>query len=173
MIQSERPNVTRRLIGSGDDRSVGELNTEGVAIIQSDVSRGLPDDLERLLLESFEFDGLFVEWPEKGHTISMVGMQKFGDVLAWQLDVRQAGGRHWYLYLDSHSGDIVRAYILDENDEPTYIIGQSDFRESSGFRFPHRIEYMDGTGAVLALETIDVIEIDVIPFELEPETVAH
>ena len=103
----------------------------------------------------------------------MVGMQKFGDVLAWQLDLIQEGGRHWNFYVDSHTGDIVRANLLGDNDEPMYVIGQSDFRETSGFMFPHRIEYLDGAGKTLAIETINEIEVDVIPFELEQETVAH
>jgi hypothetical protein len=172
-IQSERPNVVRRMIGSGDDMSVGEFDVEGSVTIQADVTRGLPADLERQLLASFEFDGLFVEWPEKGHKVSMVGMQKFGDVLAWQLDLLQEGGPHWNLFVDSHTGDIVRVNLLDNNDEPMYVIGQSDFKETSGFMFPHRIEYMDGAGRTLAIETIDEIEVDVIPFDLEQETIAH
>ena len=173
IIQLERPNVVRRLVGSGDDVSVGELDVEGVVTIQADVSRGLPQELERRLLESFEFDGLFVEWPDKGHKVSMVGMQKFGDVLAWQLNLVLETGSHWNLFVDSHTGDIVRANLLDENGEPMYIIEQSDFRETSGFKFSHRIEYMDGAGLTLAIETIDEIEVDATPFELEQKTVAH
>ena len=172
-IHSERPNVMRRLVGSGEDISVGERNVEGAVTIQSDVDRGLPSELERQLLETFEFDGLFVEWPEKGHKVSMVGMQKFGDILAWQLDLLQEGGSRWNLFVDSHTGDIVRANLLDDNDEPMYVIGQSDFRETSGFMFPHGIEYMDGAGRTLAIETIDEIEVDVMPFEIEQETVTH
>jgi hypothetical protein len=172
-IQSERPNVLRRLVGSGDDISVGEVNVDGGVTIQSDESRGLPGDLERNLLESFEFDGPFVEWPDKGHKVSMVGMQKFGDVLAWQLDLLQEGGPHWNLFVDSHTGDIVRVNLLDDNDEPMYAIGQSDFKETSGFMFPHRIEYMDGARRTLAIETIDEIEVEVIPFDPEQETIAH
>ena len=165
--------MVRRLVGSSEDISVGERNVEGAVTIQADASRGLPEYLERQLLEIFEFDGLFVDWPEKGHKVSMDGMQKFGDVLAWQLDLLQEGGSHWNLFVDSHSGDIVRANLLDDNDEPMYVIGQSDFRETSGFMFPHRIEYMNGAGRTLAVETIDEIEVDVMPFELEQETVAH
>jgi hypothetical protein len=39
--------------------------------------------------------------------------------------------------------------------------------------FPHRIEYLDGAGRSLAVETIDEIVVNVIPFELEQETVVH
>jgi hypothetical protein len=172
-IQTQRPNLVRRLVGSGDHVSVGQLGADGSITIQSNDDRLLPDELERRLLETFEFDGLFVEWPQKGHKVSMLGMQKFGNVLAWQLDLVQATGSHWHLYLDSHTGDIVRANLLDDSGEPMYIIGQSDFRETSGFMFPHRIEYLDGSGRTLAIETIDEIEVNVIPFELEKETVEH
>jgi hypothetical protein len=172
-IHSERPNVLRRLVGSGEDVSVGELDVEGVVTIQADVSRGLPQELERRLLESFEFDGLFVEWPDKGHKVGMVGMQKIGDILAWQLNLVQQTGSHWNLFVDSHTGEIVRANLLDENGELMYIIGQSDFRETSGFKFPHRIEYMDGAGQTLAIESIDEIEVDLRPFELKQEAVVH
>jgi len=172
-IQSDRPNVLRRLVGSGDDISVGELNADGVVKMPSGASRGMPRNLERRLLETFEFDGLFVEWPEKGHKVSMIGMQKFGDVLAWQLDVLQAQGSHWNLFVDSHSGDILRANLMDEHNEPMYVIGQSDFRETSGFVFPHRIEYMGGAGRTLAIEVLDNIEVEVSPFDLERERVAH
>jgi len=172
-IQSQRPNVLRRLVGAGDDITVGELDADGVVTIQSDAGRGLPAEFEHWLFESFEFDGLFVEWPEKGHKVSMLGMQKFGSVLAWQLDLLEANGSHWNLYLDSHTGDIAQANLLDANNEPTFIIRQSDFRRTSGFRFPRRIEYLDGTGRIIAIETIDELEVDVTPFELEQETVAH
>jgi hypothetical protein len=95
----------------------------------------------------------------------MVGMQKFGDVLAWQLDLLQEGGSHWNLFVDSHTGDIVRANLLDDDDAPMYVIGLSDFRETSGFMFAHRIEYRDGAGRTLAIETIDEIEVVVIGSE--------
>ena len=172
-IQSERPNVLRRMVGSGDDISVGELDADGTVTIQPDVDRRLPGVLERQLLETFEFDGLFVEWPEKGHKVSMIGMQKFGDVLAWQLDLLQESGSHWNLFVDSHTGDIVRANLLDKNGEPIYVISQSDFRETSGFMFPHRIEYRDGAGEVLAVETIDEVDVEENLFELEKEVVTH
>ena len=54
-----------------------------------------------------------------------------------------------------------------------YIIAPSDYRETSGIMFPYRIEYMDSEGRILAIETIDEIAVDMMPFELEQETVAH
>ncbi len=154
-VRSERPNVVRRVIGVGEDQSTAELGADGSVQIPSDEFRGLPAEYETVLLASFEFDGMFVEWPDKGHEVDMLGMQKFGDVLAWQLDLIQGGERHWHLYLDSHSGDLVRASLLDTDGNPTFIIDQRDFREIAGFRFPHQIEYLTGDEELLATERFD------------------
>jgi len=158
---AERPNTLRRLVGSDDVTS------------QPGHDRGLPAELEKILFESFEFDGLFVEWPDKGHKVSMLGMQKFGDVLAWQLELVQSGGRHWHLFIDSHTGNMVRASLLDTNGDPAYMIDQSDFRETSGFRFPHRISYLDHAGELLAVETFNEVVVGVTPFELNQESGDH
>ncbi len=153
IIEAARPDSLRRMVTNGE--------------------RGLPSDLERLLLDTFEFDGLFVEWPDKGHKVEMLGMLKMGEVLAWKLSLQQANGPSWHLYVNSHGGALVRADILDEDGEPLYEIHQSDFRETSGFTFPHRIEYRDSAGQILAVEKIDVIEVDVEPFDLQQESLAH
>ncbi len=153
IIEAARPDSLRRMVTNGE--------------------RGLPPDLERLLLDTFEFDGLFVEWPDKGHKVEMLGMLKMGEVLAWKLSLQQANGPSWHLYVNSHGGALVRADILDEDGEPLYEIHQSDFRETSGFTFPHRIEYRDSAGQILAVEKIDVIEVDVEPFDLQQESLAH
>ena len=153
IIEAGRPNSLRRIVTNGE--------------------RGLPSDLEQLLLDTFEFDGLFVEWPDKGHKVDMLGMLKIGEVLAWKLSLKQADGPSWHLYVNSHGGALVRADILNDQGELLYEIRQSEFRETSDFMFPHRIEYLDGAGRTLAVETIDAIEVDVEPFDLQPETVAH
>lgn len=173
IVRSERPNAVGRTIGDGDRLSAAILSPDGSIKIPPGESRGLPVEYEKLLLASFEFDGLFVEWPEKGHEVDMLGMQKFGDVLAWQLDLVQDGRRHWHLYIDSHSGDLVRAKLLDAQGQPSFIIAHSDFRETSGFRMPHRIDYMSGNDDLLATETFDRIIVSVVPFDLEQEAVAH
>jgi len=173
IVRSERPNVLRRVVGGAERISTAELDVDGSVRVPLGESRGLPGEFEEILLDSFEFDGLFVEWPDKGHEVDMLGMQKFGDVLAWQLDLVQDGGRNWHLYIDSHSGDLVRASLLGADGNPRFMIDQSDFRETSGFRFPHRIVYSTGSENVLATETIDKVDVGVEPFELEQDAVAH
>ena len=139
----------------------------------ADGERGLPVDLEQLLLRTFEFDGLFVEWPDKGHEVSMSGMLKIGDVLAWRLHLDQNDGPEWHLFVDSHSGNLVRADILDASGAANYVIRQSDFQETSGFIFAHRIEYFDGAARSLGVESIDEIHIELEAFDVDGETVVH
>ena len=100
-------------------------------------------------------------------------MLKIGDVLAWKLSLQQADGPAWFLYVDSHGGALVRADILNDQGEPRYEIHQSDFRETSGFMFAHRIEYRDGSGRTLAIEKIDDIEVEVATFDIQQEPVVH
>lgn len=173
VVRSERPNVLRRTVGNGERVSTAELDAVGSVQIPSAEFRGLPGEYERQVLASFEFDGLFVEWPQKGHEVEMLGMRKFGEVLAWQLDLVQIGGRHWHLYLDSHTGDLVRASLLGPDGDPTFIIDQSDFREVAGFRFPYRIDYKSGSEVLLARESFDRIIVDVQPLDPGHDAVAH
>ena len=173
VVQSERPNVLRRIISNGESQSIAELDLNGAVQIPPGDFRGLPSEYEALVLASFEFDGPFVEWADKGHEVDMLGMQKFGDVLAWQLDLVQNGGRHWHLYLDSHTGDLVRASALGPDGDPTFIVDQSDFRDVAGFKLPHQIDYRTGSEVLLATESFDNISVNVEPFELDQNTVTH
>ncbi len=173
VLDATRPNSLRRIVTIDDSESIAEIGEDGEVVLQLGDNRGLPSDLEQLLLSTFEFDGLFVEWPDKGHKVEMVGMLKMGDVLAWKLSLQQADGPSWHMYVNSHGGALVRADILDNAGDTLYVIHQDDFRETSGFMFPHRIEYLDSAGRTLAVEEIDEIEVDVEPFDLQQESVTH
>ena len=171
-IVSTRPNnVRRELTIDGQGSTAGQ--SDGEVFVDSSGDRGLPAAVEERLLGSFEFDGMIVEWPGKGHEVSMSGMRKFDDILAWRLELKQNNGPAWYLYIDSHSGNLIEKWLLDESGEPTLIIQQSDFREVDGFRFPFRIEYADGNGKSIGVETFDAIAVDVEPFDVNDETVSH
>ncbi len=151
-IETSRPNTLKRNIGNGG---------------------ALPPEVDKLLESTFEFDGLFVEWPDKGHGVSMEGMRKFNDVLAWRLELRQENGAVWNLYVDSHSGDLIQKDSLDSSGNPAISIRQSDFREADGFRFPFRTEYFDRNGKSIAVENLDAVSVDMEPFDLSEEAISH
>jgi hypothetical protein len=172
-IDMQRPNLMSRSITVEGQALVSSVLADGT-ITQADNSGfGLPAEFEKTLLNAYEFDGLLVEWPDKGSELAMVGMLKIGDVLAWKLDLTQSGGQHWHLYINSHGGALVRADLLGASDQIEYSILQSDARETDGFKYPHRIEYRTGDGEVLAVEVIDTIAIVKEPFDLSDEAVTH
>jgi len=170
---ASRPNSLQRSVTADTHVSVAESNEDGNTILDASAERGLPVEFEKLLLGSFDFDGPLIEWPKKGHKLKMSGMLKIGDVLAWRLHLAQQDGTAWYLYINSHGGALVRADLLNAEGEAEYVIRNSDFRETSGFSFPHRIEYLDSAGRSLAVETIDDIEVEMAPFKIKQENVAH
>jgi len=170
-VTTRRPNTIRRELTLGEKLSVAEI-ANGAAIFDGVMDRGLPAKLEATLLESFEFDGLFVEWPDKGHEVSMSGMRKFGDILAWRLRLQEIDGPVWNMFIDSHSGDLISMELLDEEDV-RLSIRQSDFRDVSGIRFPHQIEYRGHDGELIAREQIDSIIVEVDPFDIDQEMLTH
>ena len=171
-ITATRPDELRRELTIGGKLSIA-ARSDGEVTVEPDANRGIPSDVEQQLLKTHEFDGLFVEWPDKGHEVSMDGMRKFNDILAWRLKLKQNNGPVWNLYLNSHSGNLIQKHMLDENGQPTLIIRQSDFRDVDGFRFPFRTEYLDGDGDSIAVEMIDSISIEVESFDIENEAISH
>jgi len=170
-VSRSRPNIIQRDLLLIDASSTDEAGKTSSAVAAAQ-NRRLLGSLETTLLDTFEFDGLFVEWPAKGHAVEMLGMRKIGDILTWKLALQQNGGPDWYMYVDSHSGDLVRMEMFDEGDIALAIV-QSDFRASSGIRFPHRIEYRAADGAVIATEITDSIILEVDLFEIDDANVSH
>ena len=170
-VSKSRPNVIQRdLVLIDTSRAVESGKTSSAS--KAAANRRSLSALEVTLLDIFEFDGLFVEWPGKGHEVEMLGMRKIDDILTWKLALRQSGGPEWTLYVDSHSGDLVRMEMLDEG-EVALTISQSDFRDSSGIRFPRRIEYRGADGVLIATEIIDSIILEVDLFEIDDASVSH
>ncbi len=172
-ISASRPQRIKRVIEDGGAESIAEFDGESVVFSGSGEDRGLPAELETTLLSAFEFDGPLVEWKDKGHDSRMLGMEKRGNVLAWQLELQQANGPHWQLLIDSHTGNIVEAALLNSAGAPQWLIVPGDYRDVSGFQFPHRVEYRTAAGDLVATERLDTISVTVEPFELAEQTVVH
>ncbi len=171
-IETERPDRIRRTLTTHDGPSIA-TGAAGAASFADALPRGLGHDVESQLLSLFDFDGSLVDWKDKGHQVSMQGMVKQSDVLGWRLVLESRhGGQREYL-IDSHTGDIVRATWTDAGDEMALVVLPGDYREVSGFRLPFRVEYRDGDGNVLGVESYDEVTINTEPFEVDDKTVTH
>jgi len=172
-IKTSRGDLIQRVIEHEDGQSAAGKTNSNVVMPDPVIARGLPAELESLLLTAFDFDGPLVDWPYKGHETEMLGMEKIGNVLAWKLDLLEGGGNHWHLFIDSRSGGAVKAILLGEDNQPRYTILQSDYRKTSGYTFPHRLEYQDAAGKLLAVETLETVVISTERFDIAAETISH
>ena len=171
-INSQRGQGISRLVGSDGQVSAAGFDGSTVTLPEGD-DRGLPAALEKILLESFEFDDPVVEWKDKGHETRKIGMHKHGDVLAWGLELIQASGTRWNLLIDSHTGDLVKATILDASGAPVYVMVMDDFYDEGDFRFPHTTEYYDGNNNLLAVENIEEIIISRAEADIVSDDLTH
>jgi hypothetical protein len=107
---------------------------------------GLPQKVERQLLENFEFNGTLVEWKDKGHDVgSRVQMEKLPGHLAWVLDVRKSNGSKWQYYIDSHQGHLLKQILRDGKGEPVLTLEYGDYHESLENPLPQPFRLNDGT----------------------------
>ncbi|MEE8119549.1 MAG: hypothetical protein V3T39_08340 [Gammaproteobacteria bacterium] len=123
--------------------------------------RGLPSWVERILLDSYEFDGMITDWKDKGHEAEMIGMETFNAELNWVIEIRQKQGFHWELLANTHAGDLVKSRLLDESGGVRLEIREVAHEQVNSFRFPTEIRYFDGDGQLLATERLKVARMQV------------
>jgi hypothetical protein len=109
---------------------------------------------EKVALEGREidadFDGLLVDWKEKGHTVSLEGTEEYNGSPAHKLKVTTKGGSVRHLFIDTKSFmeiGMTGVSLLPQMDPKTkefrtqqssFIYG--DFREVNGVKFPFSID---------------------------------
>ena len=109
---------------------------------------------ERVAIEGREldadFDGLLVDWKEKGHTVTLAGKESIGGSEAHKLKVVTRGGSERFVYIDTktflETGQSGR-WLLPQTDPKTkefrYMDSVwvfSDFRDVEGVKFPFSVD---------------------------------
>jgi hypothetical protein len=97
-----------------------------------------------------DFDGLLVDWKQKGHTVTLDGTETIGGREAHKLKVVTRGGSTRYVYIDTTSymetglsGTVKLPGVDPRTKQPrtqqsfwTY----SDFRDVNGVKFPFAVD---------------------------------
>jgi len=159
-VDTGRPYRYERTVSDGEIESV--TTWEGADAKRRGEQLDLPVAYQDEVLSSYEFDGWMTDWKDKGHQVSRLGMKKLGDRLPWLMEAELANGRTWHVYVDSHTGDAFRSVLIDADGGEKIRIEYSDYRETDGFRLPHRIEYSEG-GQLLATDHFSQISIQMAP----------
>jgi hypothetical protein len=123
-----------------------------------------PDVAAELLEIDGDFDGVLVDYEQKGHRIAYTGLENVGGRPAHHLKVTLKSGAERSVYLDPatflerrHAG----TFILANNSRVAGILDFSDWREVEGVKFPFAIdEDRSAAGQTFAIY-IDKIEVNV------------
>jgi hypothetical protein len=97
-----------------------------------------------------DFDGLLVDWKQKGHTVTVEGKEKVGTTDTYKLRVTTKGGAVRDVYLDANTyleTQIVGKVRLPQMDPKTKefrfndtTLVFSDYRDVEGVKFPFAID---------------------------------
>ncbi len=120
------------------------------------------DERKRLETQA-EFDGVFLNYKEKGHTIELVGKEEVEGTPAFKLKITKKNGDIEYHYLDEEYFVTFKTESQREVQGQTVTLAQvlGDYKEVGGVLFPHSIEIRTPEGTTRQVITIDSIEIDV------------
>ena len=157
-MHTGRPNENRTLVKTGDSSKFEGVRSGAAISVRGD-PQGLGLEHERVLLSTFDFYGVLVDWDKKKYMVKRLGMEKLPGVLTWKLEVDRPDGYRQVLYLDSHYGDIVMETIMDTHGIPILEIARHDFRSVDGARFPFAVDYRSPAGDLLASDRIERIDV--------------
>ena len=110
-----------------------------------------------------DFEGLLVNWKEKGHTVELVGKESMPGGEVYKLKVTTKSGASGDLYLDAKTYLDRRHVNLTGNRQAQVVVDFGGWREVNGVKFPFDIaEERTGKGPVQSLVTYtEKIEVNV------------
>lgn len=128
----------------------------------------MADDQLKQLENQAEFDGVFVDYKAKGHTVELLGTEEVDGTPAYKLKVTKANGDVDTIYLDEEYlvefRMVSKREIQGNEVEVATVLG--DYKEVGGLMFAHSMEMAYGGGEAQQVITIDTVKVDVdIPDE--------
>ena len=136
----------------------------------------MAEDQLKEMKEQADFDGVLVNFEEKGHTVELLGTEEVDGTPAYKLKVTKANGDVVNLYLDQEyfiefKADTKREVQGNEIEVSTVF---GDYKEVGGLLFAHSMEMsFAGTpdGQVITIDTIELdIELDDDRFSMPEPT---
>jgi len=108
-----------------------------------------------------EFDSVFVDYKDKGHSVTLVGREKRDGKDVFHLKVTKKGGPPHDYYLNAVTGLESAIAVNVPGREPTAIVTElGDYREVDGRMIPFTMRQLVN-GVVSASTTLDKVEFNV------------
>jgi len=126
----------------------------------------MAEDRLKDIKDQADFDGVLVNYEEKGHTVELIGQEEVDGTSAYKLKVTKANGDVVNLFLDAEyyiefKADTKRE-VQGSEVEVSTVFG--DYKEVDGLLFAHSMEMSfagNPAGQVITIETIELnVEID-------------
>ncbi len=123
----------------------------------------MAEDQVKQLKNQADFEGVLVNYEEKGHTVELVGQEEVDGTPAFKLKVTREDGDVDYLYLDEEYFVEFKMEATREvqGNEVTVSTVLGDYKEVDGLLFAHSMEMAFGSGDAQQVITIEKIELGV------------
>jgi outer membrane lipoprotein-sorting protein len=123
----------------------------------------MAEDQVKQLKNQADFEGVLVNYKEKGNTVELIGKEEVDGTPAYKLKVTQADGDVDYLYLDEEYYVEFKTESTREiqGNEMTVTTVLGDYKEVDGLLFPHSMEMSFDGGEAQQVITIEKIELGV------------
>jgi outer membrane lipoprotein-sorting protein len=121
----------------------------------------MAEDQVKQLKDQADFEGVLVNYKEKGHTVELLGTEEVDGTPAYKLKVTKANGDVDILYLDQEYFVEFKTESTREvqGNEVTVSTVLGDYKDVDGLLFPHSMEMsFDGSEAqqVITIESIEL-----------------
>lgn len=166
-LVSKRPNKARMEFTvqgmTGIQAFDGETAWMVMPFMGTSEPQRMPMDQAEALAEDSDFDGMLIDYEEKGHSIELAGMEQVDGTDAYLLDVTLAGGDVRHVYLDAESYVPIkitgRRAMQGTEIEFESILG--DYRRIGDLLVAHSIENRAVGAPASQMMTIDSIAFDI------------
>jgi outer membrane lipoprotein-sorting protein len=123
----------------------------------------IPEAQARSFRQEADFDGMLVDWQDKGHTLELLGTEDVEGTEAYKIKVTRSDGDETLVYLDTeHCIELMTIstqVIPGQATEIEVVTILSDYKEVGGVMMAHHVESRSGD-QVMAVVTIDSVEVN-------------
>ena len=139
----------------------GEIGWAILPFLGKTEAEEMAEDQVKQLKDQADFEGVLVNYKEKGHTVELVGQEEVDGTPAYKLKVTRADGDVDYLYLDEEYFVEFKIEATREvqGNEVTISTVLGDYKEVDGLLFAHSMEMAFGGGEAQQVITIETIEL--------------
>jgi outer membrane lipoprotein-sorting protein len=161
---AKRPNLMRRDATVGGQRMINAFDGTSLWMAVGTMPpQELPGPQAAYARQDAEFDSVFVDYKEKGHTIELVGKDTVAGKPVYHLRVTKKGGPPQEYYLDADTGleKKISISLQSPGGSPvTNVTEFSDYRSVDGRLVPFLTRQLQN-GTVTATVTLDKVEFNV------------